>query len=1205
MSRSVLSCRTSPCIRPTVSCDEVLYCVNRQLTRIANNQSTELVNFCNATAVCINDELLSYSISQPTLLTNFPSAITTYLKTLPGYTDTGNIFLAALNDTLEWEEGGSGSGSVTSVGLSSITNFATATGSPITSSGTLGYALQTQPANFIFSGPTTGVDAIPTFRALVATDIPSLSYLTSANNGLSTSGSIAQLGQTVGAIGNPAALISNREIPTGGKTVNFIDGNSNCLILVDQTIATGVAALDLEGGYGGIIHLKSTNTVDRIFPAIEWYYNGIFKATIGLDKSGSSGGTTNHLFFDTPVNANGVLSYNFEFGGNGSAVFYATGSSFFGLFGNKNVKIGDGAAPTATLHLTSGAATAGKAPLKFTNGTNLTTPEPGAMEWDATRLYITQTTGPTRQTIAYLSDIVASTNIYNTNGTLTSDRTLSGNGNDLFFNIDGGGTFLAGDINNGPLVAVYDGTNTVQISGNITLSFSGNVLEFSGLTNASTQDRIIGQIASSGAAGYITVGTGLSLSSGVLSSTASSAFWTLIGTSTLTGTTTIAFNGNDVLFTGNGGNTVLDYANSGKTTQLGNAKAKIQLNELTQIVLIDGQIQTTVTSPTIQFSDYNTGHTGTTAAFTSFDSSGNILRIAAGTSSQYLRGDGVLATTPTGTVTSVTGTTNRITSTGGATPVIDISSSYVGQSSITTLGTITTGTLSTGAIIAGVTMTLGSDASNDIYYRNGSGILTRLANGTTGQVLTATTASAPSWTTLSGGIIVGTTTITSGTTTRILYDNAGVLGEYVISGTGNVAMTTSPVFTTPVLGTPTSGTLTNTTGYLWNNIANPTGTQTLVFDDGELIDWTLGSNTETFWTKTANSLTTGIVDSITTNSLTTGTLVNLVSTSTTLASGNELLNLAMSGVNGTNAITATGVRISVTNTNVTSGTNVGLDVTASGATTNNYAIQATGDNLLISNLTKIKAASGVSALQVEYSGGTTIYYNLQVDGSGNIIGNSQGANYIQRVSGGNVYTLATNAFTIVSGVGLALGAGTTTVSPLKLTTGTNLTTATAGSFEYATPRLFFTNGGAQRQEIPQIQQTRVSTQYDNTTTTLGNITGLTATLVAGKIYRFEATLHTTSNVAGGIKVAIAGTATATAIIYEALVTDTGATTQGRTTTIGTAVAGVTAVTAAYVRIVGLITVNAAGTLTVQAAQNANVGTTSVLVGSTFVTTEMA
>lgn len=62
------------------------------------------------------------------------------------------------------------------------------------------------------------------------------------------------------------------------------------------------------------------------------------------------------------------------------------------------------------------------------------------------------------------------------------------------------------------------------------------------------------------------------------------------------------------------------------------------------------------------------------------------------------------------------------------------------------------------------------------------------------------------------GITVGTTTITSGTNTRVLYNNAGVVGEYVISGSGNVAMTTSPTFTTPALGTPSAAVLTNATG---------------------------------------------------------------------------------------------------------------------------------------------------------------------------------------------------------------------------------------------------------------------------------------------------------------------------------------------------------------------------------------------------------
>lgn len=55
-----------------------------------------------------------------------------------------------------------------------------------------------------------------------------------------------------------------------------------------------------------------------------------------------------------------------------------------------------------------------------------------------------------------------------------------------------------------------------------------------------------------------------------------------------------------------------------------------------------------------------------------------------------------------------------------------------------------------------------------------------------------------------GGITIGTTTITSGTTTRILYDNAGVVGEYTISGTGTVvAMQTSPALITPALGVAT------------------------------------------------------------------------------------------------------------------------------------------------------------------------------------------------------------------------------------------------------------------------------------------------------------------------------------------------------------------------------------------------------------------
>jgi len=67
-----------------------------------------------------------------------------------------------------------GVGSVTSVGLT-VPSILSVSGSPITTSGTLAVTLANQNANLVFAGPGTGSAAAPTFRSLVAADIPSLS----------------------------------------------------------------------------------------------------------------------------------------------------------------------------------------------------------------------------------------------------------------------------------------------------------------------------------------------------------------------------------------------------------------------------------------------------------------------------------------------------------------------------------------------------------------------------------------------------------------------------------------------------------------------------------------------------------------------------------------------------------------------------------------------------------------------------------------------------------------------------------------------------------------------------------------------------------------------------------------------------------------------------------------------------------------------
>jgi hypothetical protein len=74
---------------------------------------------------------------------------------------------------------------------------------------------------------------------------------------------------------------------------------------------------------------------------------------------------------------------------------------------------------------------------------------------------------------------------------------------------------------------------------------------------------------------------------------------------------------------------------------------------------------------------------------------GHVLTLAAGVPTWAAPSGG-----GSGTVTSVAGTTDRITITGTPTvaPVVDIASTYVGQTSITTLGTIATGTWNATAI---------------------------------------------------------------------------------------------------------------------------------------------------------------------------------------------------------------------------------------------------------------------------------------------------------------------------------------------------------------------------------------------------------------------------------------------------------------------------------------------------------------------------
>ncbi len=71
------------------------------------------------------------------------------------------------------------------------------------------------------SGP--GINTGDSFNTVVndLVNYISTSFISYANNGLSVSSNTVQLGQSVGDVANPAILLSNREVPTGGFSLLF------------------------------------------------------------------------------------------------------------------------------------------------------------------------------------------------------------------------------------------------------------------------------------------------------------------------------------------------------------------------------------------------------------------------------------------------------------------------------------------------------------------------------------------------------------------------------------------------------------------------------------------------------------------------------------------------------------------------------------------------------------------------------------------------------------------------------------------------------------------------------------------------------------------------------------------------------------------------------------------------------------------------
>lgn len=170
--------------------------------------------------------------------------------------------------------GGGGSGTVTDVGLSAPAIFSVS-GSPVTTTGTLALSLATQSANLVWSGPGSGSPATPTFRSLVALDIPSL------DAAKITTGTLATARVVSGTITNSRCLHvdSSGNVTVAGADCNTGGGGGGGISTINSEVGPGITLGSDTSGTDVSISTTAANTITWHFPSAGPAERGLVTAT--------------------------------------------------------------------------------------------------------------------------------------------------------------------------------------------------------------------------------------------------------------------------------------------------------------------------------------------------------------------------------------------------------------------------------------------------------------------------------------------------------------------------------------------------------------------------------------------------------------------------------------------------------------------------------------------------------------------------------------------------------------------------------------------------------------------------------------------------------------------------------------------------------------------------------------------------------------
>ena len=160
-------------------------------------------------------------------------------------------------------------GTVTSVAMTVPAELAVA-GSPIVGAGTLALTWNTELANKVFAGPTSGGAATPGFRTLVAADIPALAYVTSV--GLSLPAIFSVSGSPVTSSGTLTASLATQSanVVWAGPTSGGASAPTfRALVAADIPSATAIAG-DVTGTLAATTVAKINNVAYNADPLVQY-----------------------------------------------------------------------------------------------------------------------------------------------------------------------------------------------------------------------------------------------------------------------------------------------------------------------------------------------------------------------------------------------------------------------------------------------------------------------------------------------------------------------------------------------------------------------------------------------------------------------------------------------------------------------------------------------------------------------------------------------------------------------------------------------------------------------------------------------------------------------------------------------------------------------------------------------------------------------